>query len=69
VTVWRWDQQEPLGNNPADGNPSGLGAFDLLLPLLGQYLDEDTNLHYNYLRDYDPCLARYGESDPSGLLA
>jgi hypothetical protein len=31
TTVWKWDQQEPFGNNVADENPSGLGAFDLPL--------------------------------------
>jgi len=35
--VWRWDQQEPFGINPADENPSGLGAFDLPLRLPGKY--------------------------------
>jgi RHS repeat-associated protein len=65
--VWRWDQQEPFGVNVPDENPSGLGAFDLPLRLPGQYFDKETNLHYNYFRDYDPSLGRYGESDPIGL--
>jgi len=33
----------------------------------GQYEDEETGLHYNYFRDYDPTLGRYVESDPIGL--
>jgi RHS repeat-associated protein len=65
--VWRWDQQEPFGNNPADENPSALGVFDLPLRLPGQYFDRETTLHYNAARDYDPSLGRYGESDPIGL--
>jgi RHS repeat-associated protein len=65
--VWRWDQQEPFGNNPADENPSGLGTFDLPLRLPGQYSDKETNLHYNYFRDFDPSLGRYAQSDPLGL--
>ena len=66
--MWRWDQQEPFGVNPADENPSGLGAFDLPLRLPGQYFDKETNLHYNYFRDcYDPVLGRYCQSDPIGL--
>jgi RHS repeat-associated protein len=65
--VWRWDQQEPFGNNVPDENPSGLGAFDLPLRLPGQYFDKETNLHYNYFRDYDPVTARYAQSDPIGL--
>jgi RHS repeat-associated protein len=50
-----------------DENPSGLGAFDLPLRLPGQYFDVETGLHYNYYRDFDPSLGRYGESDPVGL--
>nr|WP_308606894.1 RHS repeat-associated core domain-containing protein [Massilia sp. DJPM01] len=33
----------------------------------GQYYDRETNLHYNYYRDYDPLLGRYVQSDPIGL--
>jgi RHS repeat-associated protein len=68
TTVWRWDQAEPFGNNPADENPSGLGVFDLPLRLPGQRYDAETGLHYNYFRDYDPSLGRYSQSDPVGLM-
>jgi len=33
----------------------------------GQYYDVETELHYNYFRDYDPTIGRYVESDPIGL--
>ncbi len=33
----------------------------------GQYFDAETNLYYNYFRDYDPTIGRYIESDPIGL--
>ncbi len=65
--VWRWDQQEPFGVNVPDENPSGLGSFEFPLRFPGQYADKETNLHYNYFRDYDPSIGRYGESDPVGL--
>lgn len=29
--------------------------------------DRETNLHYNYFRDYDPNTGRYVQSDPIGL--
>ena len=33
----------------------------------GQYYDEETGLHYNYFRYYEPELGRYITSDPIGL--
>jgi RHS repeat-associated protein len=33
----------------------------------GQYFDRETNLAYNMMRDYDPAIGRYVESDPIGL--
>jgi len=67
TTVWRWDQVEPFGVNVPDENPSALGVFDLPLRLPGQYFDKETNLHYNYFRDYDPSLGIYKQSDLIGL--
>jgi RHS repeat-associated protein len=65
--VWRWDHTEPFGADPANSNPSGLGTFEFNLRLPGQYFDKETNLHYNYFRDYDPGIGRYVQSDPIGL--
>lgn len=33
----------------------------------GQYYDQETGLHYNYFRDYDPTIGQYVQSDPIGL--
>jgi RHS repeat-associated protein len=33
----------------------------------GQYYDQETGLHYNYFRYYDPSTGRYINSDPVGL--
>ncbi len=66
--VWRWDQQEPFGATPPNDDPDGDGVkFDFPLRFPGQYFDRETNLAYNYFRDYDPGLGRYIESDPAGL--
>jgi RHS repeat-associated protein len=66
--VWRWDQAEPFGNNPANEDPDANSvAFDLPLRLPGQRYDAETGLHYNYFRDYDPSIGRYAESDLIGL--
>ena len=64
---WKWEQAEPFGVTPPDENPSTLGAYEFNLRFPGQYFDRETNLHYNYFRDYDPVLGRYEESDPIGL--
>jgi RHS repeat-associated protein len=65
---WRWEQAEPFGENPAIelmGTEGYLTNLPLRFP--GQYFDKETNLHYNYFRDYDPGIGRYIQSDPIGL--
>jgi RHS repeat-associated protein len=65
--VWRWDS-DPFGTTSADEDPDGdQTEFVYHLRFPGQYLDEETGLHYNYFRDYDSVTGRYVESDPIGL--
>ena len=68
--VWRSKPlTEPFGLSPVEEDPDGDGtAFTLNLRFPGQYFDKETNLHYNYFRDYDPNTGRYLQSDPIGLL-
>lgn len=45
--------------------PAGASVMPLRLP--GQYADDETGLHYNLFRYYDPTTARYVSPDPLGL--
>jgi RHS repeat-associated protein len=51
-----------------DENPSALRLFEFPLSFPGQYADKETNLYYNYFRDYDSGPGAYKQSDPIGLL-
>lgn len=65
--VWHWNS-DAFGSLLPNEDPDGNGTpttVNLRFP--GQYFDKETNLHYNYFRDYDPRIGRYLESDPIGL--
>ncbi len=68
VVRWEWANANPFGAHAPDDNPSGAGAFAFNLRFPGQYFDQETGLHYNSFRDYDPGIGRYVQSDPIGLL-
>jgi RHS repeat-associated protein len=46
---------------------SDVGTINNPLRFPGQYYDEETGMHYNNNRDYDPSLGRYIQTDPLGL--
>lgn len=60
--VWR-GINESFG--ALDGGMVGDAGNSLRLP--GQYFDEETGRHYNYLRNYDPGIGRYAERDPIAM--
>jgi RHS repeat-associated protein len=66
--VWRWENDSPFGANAPAEDPDGDGqptTVNLRFP--GQYFDQETGLHYNYFRYYDPETGRYIISDPIGI--
>lgn len=65
--VWRWDLADPFGASQPDEMPNGHRKFSYNLRFPGQYYDQETNVHYNYHRNYDPQTGRFLESDPIGL--
>ena len=60
-TVWKANYS-PFGKATLETN-----NITLNLRFAGQYEDQETGTHYNYLRDYDPETGRYVTSDPIGL--
>jgi len=49
------------------GSTVGTGTTACPLRFPGQYEDDETGLHYNYFRYYDPRTSRYASPDPLGL--
>ena len=64
AVTWR-AAYEPFG--AAAISAAGADGFNLNLRLPGQYLDEESGLHYNRHRYYDPTTGRYLTPDPLGM--
>ncbi|MEN8265222.1 MAG: RHS repeat-associated core domain-containing protein, partial [Nitrospirota bacterium] len=65
---------DEVGEVVWQGNYSPFGAVDVVINELensfrfpGQYYDDETGLHYNWHRFYDPQTGRYISADPIGL--
>jgi RHS repeat-associated protein len=61
--VWR-AVYAPFGEATIDA--ASTATLNLRFP--GQYYDQETGMHYNYFRYYDPETGRYMRSDPIGLV-
>jgi RHS repeat-associated protein len=67
TVVWSWDS-DAFGSTAANEDPDGDGVAAVVnLRFPGQVYDDETALHYNYFRYYDPSTGRYITSDPIGL--
>ena len=67
--MWRWEG-EAFGATLPNEDPDGDGVTTTVnLRFPGQYYDQETGLHYNWFRYYDPRIGRYVTSDPIGLWA
>ncbi len=65
--LWDWSNADPFGMIVPVENPNSLGTYVYNPRFPGQVWDKESNLHYNYFRDYDPVVGRYWQSDPIGL--
>lgn len=62
VVVWE-ASHDPFGTT--DIFPSSTQVNNFRFP--GQYFDDETGLHYNWFRNYNPQVGRYMSPDPIGL--
>jgi len=60
--VWRWEGEAFGDTRVAEGF-----SVEVRLRFPGQYFDEETGLHQNWWRTYDPQTGRYVRSDSIGL--
>ena len=63
---WHW-HSAPYGDTQPNENPAGKGVLVYNLRFPGQYYDKETNLFYNWHRDFESTTGRYIQADPIGL--
>jgi RHS repeat-associated protein len=67
TVTWRWEGTA-FGETLPQEDPDGDGKKTVINQrYAGQYFDQETGLHYNWFRYYDPKIGRYISSDPIGL--
>jgi RHS repeat-associated protein len=64
TVIWQWAYQ---GNPFGEQQPTSSTGYVLNLRYPGQYFDAESGTNYNLLRNYEPAIARYQQSDPLGL--
>lgn len=64
--MWSWFS-DPFGVESPNENPQGIGTFTYDLRFPGQIAGAWGSTYQNFMRNYDPQIARYVESDPLGL--
>ena len=64
--MWTWFSG-PFGAEEPNINPQGARTFTYDLRFPGQVVGAWGSTSQNYMRDYDPAVGRYVESDPIGL--
>jgi RHS repeat-associated protein len=68
AVVWR-AVHEAFGKAHVDEDPDGnMTPVSLAIRFLGQQLDGETELHYNWFRQYEPTGGRYISSDPIAFI-
>ena len=67
VVVWSWES-DAFGSTPANSDPDGDNFKTIVnLRFAGQYYDQESGLHYNHNRYFDPIIPHYINADPTGL--
>ncbi|MCQ9124042.1 RHS repeat domain-containing protein [Rodentibacter caecimuris] len=64
--IWR-GRYDAWGGLIRERHPNNAAGTHQPFRLQNQYSDEETGLHYNFLRYYDPITGRFTTQDPIGL--